>query len=54
MWAGMAVGYMWTYFADINPAARLFGALFLAQSMLFVVMAVRQRGAVYVGKARTP
>ena len=21
MWAGMAIGYMWMYFADINPAA---------------------------------
>lgn len=50
MWAGMAVGYMWTYFADINPAARLFGALFLAQAVLFVVMAVRERGAVYGGR----
>ena len=34
MWAGMAVGYMWIYFADINPAAKLFGAVFLAQAVL--------------------
>ena len=55
MWAGMAVGYMWTYFADINPAAKLFGAIFLAQAALLAVMAVRERAAVYGDKrsART-
>ena len=55
MWAGMAVGYMWMYFADINPAAKLFGAIFLAQAVLLAAMAVRERGAPYGGKrdART-
>ncbi len=55
MWAGMAVGYMWMYFADINPAARLFGAIFLVQAVLLAVMAVKQRGAGYGGRrcART-
>lgn len=47
MWAGMAVGYMWLYFADINPAAKLFGAIFVAQALLFAVMAARERGVVY-------
>ena len=51
MWAGMAVGYMWTYFADINPAAKLFGAVFLAQAVLLAVMAARERGTAY-GRAR--
>ena len=41
MWAGMAVGYMWMYFADINPAAKLFGAIFLVQAVLLVIAAVR-------------
>ena len=55
MWAGMAVGYMWMYFSDINPAAKLFGAIFLAQAVLLAVMALRDRGAPYGGKrdART-
>jgi len=47
MWAGMGVGYMWLYFADINPAARLFGAVFLVQAALLVLTAVRERAAVY-------
>ena len=50
MWAGMAVGYMWTYFADINPAAKLFGAIFLAQAILLAAMALRERDAVYGGR----
>lgn len=50
MWAGMAVGYMWLYFADINPAAKLFGALFLAQAVLLAIAAVRERGAAYGGR----
>ena len=50
MWAGMAVGYMWLYFADINPAARLFGAIFLVQAVLLAVMAVKERGAPYGGR----
>ena len=55
MWAGMAVGYMWMYFADINPAAKLFGAIFLAQAVLLAAMAVRDRGVPFGGKrdART-
>jgi peptidoglycan/LPS O-acetylase OafA/YrhL len=55
LWAGMAVGYMWLYFADINPAARLFAAVFLVQAVLLAVMAVKERGASYGGRrdART-
>ncbi len=51
MWAGMAIGYMWLYFADINPAARMFGAIFLVQAVLLAVAAVRERGASY-GRGR--
>ena len=50
MWAGMAVGYMWSYFADINKAAYLFGVIFLAQAVLLAVAAVRERGASYGGR----
>ena len=55
MWAGMGVGYMWMYFSDINPAARLFGAIFVVQAVLLAVMAVKERGASYGGRrgART-
>ena len=55
MWAGMAVGYMWMYFADINKAAYLFGVIFFAQAVLLALAAVRERGAFYGGRrdART-
>jgi peptidoglycan/LPS O-acetylase OafA/YrhL len=51
MWAGMAVGYMWLYFADINGAANLFGGFFLAQAVLLGYMAVKERSAPF-GRAR--
>jgi peptidoglycan/LPS O-acetylase OafA/YrhL len=47
MWAGMAVGYMWLYFADINKAAYLFGVIFLAQAVLLAIAAVKQRSVAY-------
>ena len=36
LWAWMAIGYHFTYFSDINPAAWLFGAVFLLGSFAFV------------------
>lgn len=39
-WAVMAVGYHWMFFTAINPAAWLFGALFLLQAVLFLVEGV--------------
>ena len=50
MWAGMAVGYMWLYFADINKAAYLFGVIFLAQALLLAATAAKERNASYGGK----
>lgn len=35
LWAWMGAVYFWAYFARINPAARVFGALFLAEAALF-------------------
>ena len=35
LWAWMAVAYHWLHFAAINPAAWLFGGLFLVQALLF-------------------
>jgi hypothetical protein len=40
LWAWMAVAYHLAFFATINPAARLFGALFLVQSGLFLFLGV--------------
>jgi len=34
-WAWMAVAYHFAYFTRINPAAWLFGALFLVEAALF-------------------
>lgn len=35
-WFWIGVVYHWSFFASINPAARLFGALFVLQGMIFV------------------
>lgn len=39
-WAVMAIGYHWMFFTAINPAAWLFGTLFLLQAVLFLVEGV--------------
>jgi hypothetical protein len=36
LWAWSGVVYHWVYFSAVNPAAWLFGALFLGQAVLFV------------------
>jgi len=41
-WAGMA--YHLAYFAAVNPAARLFGGLFILQAALFLWFGVRRPG----------
>lgn len=51
MWAWMGIAYMWTYFAEINEAATLFGAFFLAQAMLLLAAALKDR-AVTFGRTR--
>lgn len=40
LWAWMAVVYNWLFFTDINPAAWLFGGLFLVQAVVFLVAGV--------------
>jgi len=35
-WIWMAVMYHWLFFSLINPAARIFGAIFLLQSFIFL------------------
>lgn len=36
-WSTMGVGYHWTFFSRINPAAYLFGGLFLAAAVVFTI-----------------
>ena len=36
MWAINGVGYHWTFFAEINPVAPLFAALFVVQAILLL------------------
>jgi hypothetical protein len=42
MWLWTGIGYHWMFFADVNKAAWLFGALFVAQGLLLSVMIVVQ------------
>lgn len=37
MWAVNGIGYHWLFFADINPAARVFAALFVIQALGLVL-----------------
>jgi hypothetical protein len=42
LWLWMGAAYHLTFFAEVNPAAFLFGALFLVQGLLFAWLAVRE------------
>lgn len=35
-WLWMGIVYHWSFFAEINPAARVFGAMFVLEGILFV------------------
>ena len=37
MWSVNGIGYHWLFFSQINPAAYLFAALFLAQAILLLI-----------------
>ncbi len=53
-WAWSGIVYHWLFFRPINPAATLFGALFVVQAGIFVWFAARERGLFDVGRnART-
>lgn len=47
LWAWMGVAYHWVFFADINPAAGIFGALFVTEGALFFWLASRREAAVF-------
>lgn len=36
LWGWMAVAYHWAFFAEINPAARIFGAFFLLEAVVLL------------------
>jgi hypothetical protein len=44
MWLVTGAGYHWSFFAEINPAARLFGAVFLFQALLLAIAPFLSRG----------
>ncbi len=43
MWAGNGIGYHLLFFNTINPAAKLFAAVFVLQAVLFTVSAIAAR-----------
>jgi len=43
-WAWSGIAYHWLFFREINPAAMLFGALFVLQAALFAWLAFTSRG----------
>ena len=47
LWLWMGVVYHAGFFADINPMALVFAVIFVVQSVLFVVLAVRPKAAVF-------
>lgn len=51
-WLTMAIAYHCTFFAPVNPAAYLFGGIFLLQAGLFVVEGVA-RNRIHYGGAST-
>jgi hypothetical protein len=48
LWAWSGVVYHWAYFSAVNPAAWLFGALFLLQAVLFARVGALRRIALVV------
>ena len=44
MWAWNGIGYHFLFFAEINPAAKGFAALFVLQALLFAASAVMTNG----------
>lgn len=52
-WAWVAVAYHFFHFAQINPAAYFFAALFMVQALLFATLALGRRSPMY-SLATTP
>ena len=45
LWLWNGIAYHWLSFSAINPVARVFGALFVAQALVFAYSAVKQRAS---------
>lgn len=43
LWLWMGIAYHWMFFASINNAAYVFGALFVAQGLLFLLIGAMRR-----------
>ncbi len=46
-WLWMAIMYHWIFFSSINPAARLFGALFFIQGFIFLYEGVWKKKLIF-------
>ena len=51
-WAWAGIAYHWFFFRAINPAATLFGALFVVQALLFLWLATSSRVQLAAGGLR--
>jgi hypothetical protein len=54
LWLWMAIAYHFAFFSTINRAAILFGALFLLQGLLFLVLGVWKRKLVFSARWDAP
>jgi hypothetical protein len=43
LWLWMGIAYHWTFFTEINPAARIFGAVFVLQGILFLYYGLKNK-----------
>jgi hypothetical protein len=50
LWLWMGVAYHLTFFRTVNPAATIFGLLFVTQGAMFLWRAVRRRGQALRGR----
>ena len=53
LWAWTGITYHWISFAPINPAAYLFGVLFLVQAGIFLWVGVARKGLQFQSPSRT-
>lgn len=44
LWAWMGIVYHWTYFFEINPAARIFGGMFVLEALILLWAGFRSGG----------
>ena len=51
MWVMNGIGYHWMHFAPVNPAARVFAALFVVQAVLLAVAPLLSRERAVFGHA---